>query len=422
MINHKDRNSRTDWIEGMGIVLFKDKKLCCGCGACANICPIKAITMVSDENGYSYPVINQNLCVSCGACKKVCTYQNGIALHEPMNAYAAVNKRAEQLEKSASGGVFAAIATYFLERGGVVFGASLDFENGHPMPHMIGIEDISQLKRIQGSKYVQSAVEETYKEAKYKLDEGKKVLFSGTPCQIAGLYGYLKKEYNNLWTIDVICHGVPNAEFFDSYLSVEAKKRGGVPVGYSFRDKKRGWDIKNARLDLKQQDGSIKHFYIPARTVSYTTLFYDCDIFRENCYVCPYACKERVADITLGDFWGIEREHPEILKQDEFDEKKGISCILVNTQKGVELCENLSDKIYLRKSSYDKIARKNGQLIHPSFQSKQRKNIMELYQKAGYDGVEQWFCKHYRKQIMIHSIYNMIPRKLRIALKSMVKK
>ena len=405
-----------DWIGNMGIVLFENKKTCCGCSACASICPKGAIEMKPDDQGFIYPVVDSKLCVSCGACKKVCAYQNKNLLHEPLQAYAAVNRKQEQLAKSASGGVFAAVATYFLENGGVVFGASLDFENGQPIPHLIGIENIEQLERIQGSKYVQSAVEETYKQARQNLNEGKKVLFSGTPCQIAGLYGYLKKDYNNLWTIDVICHGVPNAKFFNDYLGVEAKKRGGVPIGYSFRDKKRGWGM-NARLDLKSQSGKEKSVYIPARLTSYNTLFLDGDIYRENCYKCPYARKERVADMTIGDFWGIEREHPELLKQNEFDERKGVSCIIVNTENGIELCKKLSDKMCLSDSSFEKIAKKNGQLNHPTVQSKRRTTVMEIYDEFGYDGMEKWFRKKYKKQIILHAIYNIIPYKLRFIMK-----
>lgn len=305
----------------MTIVLFENKKSCCGCGACVNVCPKGAITMKSDELGYSYPVVDSSRCVSCGACKKVCSYQNEVSFHQPIRSYAAVNKIQDQLEKSASGGVFVAVATYFLEKGGVVFGASLDFEDGHPIAHLICIEEVSQLGHVQGSKYVQCAVDQTYKQAKQYLEAGKKVLFSGTPCQIAGLYGYLRKDYNNLWTIDLICHGVPNLNFFDNYLSMEGKRRGGIPCGYSFRDKKRGWGI-NTRLDLKAPCGREKRIYIPARLTSYNTLFLDGDIYRENCYECPYARKERVSDITIGDYWGIECEHPELLKQTKFDEKK----------------------------------------------------------------------------------------------------
>lgn len=400
----------------MGIDLFENKETCCGCGACASICPKGAIEMKPDNQGFIYPVIDSDLCISCGACKKVCAYQNKSPLHEPVQAYAAVNKAREQLEKSASGGIFAAVATYVLENNGAVFGASLDFEDGHPIAHLIGIEDIELLKCIQGSKYVQSSVEGTYKEAKRKLDEGKNVLFSGTPCQIAGLYGYLRKDYSNLWTIDVICHGVPNLRFFDDYLHIEGQKRGGIPIGYTFRDKKRGWGM-NARLDLKSQSGKEKSVYIPARLTSYNTLFLDGDIYRENCYKCPYARKERVADMTIGDFWGIEKEHPALLKQNEFDERKGISCIIVNTKNGMELCKKLSDKISLSDSSFDKIAKKNGQLNHPTIQSKRHGTVMEIYDKFGYDGVEKWFHKKYKKQIILHAIYNMIPYKLRFLIK-----
>lgn len=404
----------------MGIELFENKKSCCGCGACVNICPTGAIKIRPDELGYSYPAVDAGRCVSCGACKNVCSYQNGISLHEPVCAYAAVNRTQNQLEKSASGGVFAAAAAYFLENGGVVYGAALDFAGGHPKARLIGIDDISQLRRLQGSKYVQSAGEETYKQAKQNLDVGKNVLFSGTPCQIAGLYGYLKKEYANLWTMDVICHGVPNMKFFDNYLRIEGKKRGGVPIGYSFRDKKRGWGM-NTRLDLRCSSGKEKSIYIPARLTSYNTLFLDGDIYRENCYACPYARKERVSDMTIGDFWGIEREHPELLKQRKFDVNNGISCILINTQKAAELCEKLSDRMHLYESSFGKIARKNEQLIHPSIRSERRSTVMEIYEKSGYDGVETWFHKEYRKQIIMHGIYHAIPRKLRMTLKNAVK-
>ena len=219
----------------------------------------------------------------------------------------------------------------------------------------------------------------------------------------------------------MICHGVPNLKFFDDYLSIEGKKRGGVPAGYSFRDKKRGWGM-NARLDLRYLSGKEKSTYIPARLTSYNTLFLDGDVYRENCYACPYARKERVSDMTIGDFWGIEREHPELLKQSEFDEKKGISCILVNTQKAAELCEKLSDRMYLYESSFMKIAKKNGQLDHPSAKSERRKTVMEIYEKFGYDGVEKWFRKKYKKQIIMHRVYNAIPRKLRVALKNAIKK
>ena len=229
----------------MEIKLFEKKKSCCGCSACANICPKNAIEMKADELGFIYPVINLDLCISCGACKKVCAYQNGIERHIPIKAYAAVNKEEIQLEKSASGGIFAALATYFLKNNGIVLGTSLDFANGNPIAHIIKIDKLNQLYRLQGSKYVQSFVEDSYRKTKESLDQRKEVLFSGTPCQIAGLHGYLRKTYSNLWTIDIICHGVPNLQFLSNYLKIEGEKHNGLPTAYFFRDKKRGWGLYN---------------------------------------------------------------------------------------------------------------------------------------------------------------------------------
>lgn len=223
------------------IILFDDKKNCCACGACMNVCPKDAIRMEEDEYGFLYPQIDETKCVQCGACKKVCAYQNEQVKNAPIKCYAAVNKNKSELMKSASGGIFAAMATSVLKEGGVVFGAALDFEDGHAHPHHVAVRELSQLYRLQGSKYVQSAIENTYMEAKKELDSGKKVLFSGTPCQIAGLYGYLRKEYENLCTVDVICHGVPSARMFDDFLQNETKKRNAKSVkNYIFRDKKKG--------------------------------------------------------------------------------------------------------------------------------------------------------------------------------------
>ena len=170
----------------MGIELFENKKSCCGCGACANICPKGAITMKPDKWGYSYPVVDSSRCVSCGACKKVCSYQNGISLHEPIRAYAVVNKTQQQLEKSASGGVFSAVATYFLKNEGVVYGAALDFEGGHPIAHLVGIDDASKLWRLQGSKYVQSPVSKHISRQNKIWMQGKRSFFQGHRVKLRG--------------------------------------------------------------------------------------------------------------------------------------------------------------------------------------------------------------------------------------------
>lgn len=404
----------------MEIVLFDNKVNCCACGACMNICPKGAITMIEDEYGFLYPEINKELCIKCGVCKKVCAYQNISPTKRPLKAFAAVNKNKEQLMKSASGGVFSALATNVLNKGGVAFGATLTFEDGHAIPKHIAIDHVEQLPLLQGSKYVQSSIGDTYKQAKMYLQEGRLVLFSGTPCQIGGLYGYLGKDYENLITIDVICHGVPNAKMFDDYLQNERIKRKAQSViGYSFRDKKKGWGM-NGRLDLQFADKKVKSFYIPARLASYNTLFLDGDTYRENCYSCKYAGALRPSDLTIGDYWGIEVEHPELLKKKQYEERYGISCILVNTDKGIMVCEGINNQI-LAESTFEKVSNKNGQLKEPSRKSIKRDYVLDLYTQNGYRNLDMWFQNSYRRQIMVHSVYNVLPRTIRAKIKRLLK-
>ena len=400
--------------------IYKQEKDCCACGACMNICPKNAIEMKPNQYGFLYPVIDNEQCINCGACKKVCAYQLSEVRNRPIQAYAAVNKSREQLMKSASGGVFSALASQVLERGGIVFGAALEFLDGHAIPHHIAVESVEQLPALQGSKYVQSAIGNTYKQAKEFLKKGKTVLFSGTPCQIDGLYGYLGKDYDNLITVDVICHGVPNAQFFDDYLQNEKAKENAQEVcGYAFRDKKKGWGM-NGRLDLRYPDQTEKSVYIPARLASYNTLFLDGDTYRENCYSCKYAGELRPSDLTIGDYWGIETEHPELLKKKEYQERYGISCILANTTKGIQVCESLNG-IYKEASSFEKVSNRNGQLKHPSLLSPKRETILRLYAEQGYEALDAWFYRNYKKQIILHTVFNAVPRGFRMRLKKILK-
>lgn len=406
----------------MAVKLFSDKKDCCGCSACMNICPKNAITMEPDQAGFLYPIINNELCIECGACQKACNYQNEHELNEPKKAFAAVNRDEKQLMLSASGGVFSAIATKILKEGGVVFGATLSFDNGYANPHHIGIDSIDDLPKLQGSKYVQSKIGDTYRQAKRYLSVGRKVLFSGTPCQIDGLYGYLKKDYDGLITVDVICHGVPNEKMFNGYLQEERKKRAAKSItGYVFRDKRKGWGM-NGRIDYIRKNGSEKRDFIPARLTSYNTFFLDGDIYRENCYSCIYAKRSRSSDLTIGDYWGIEIEHPDLISKDLFDEKKGISCILANSNKGILLCESMDERLQLYDSSFKKVSHKNMQLMEPIPKSEDRAVIMEMYVKKGYVAVENWFQRRYRYKIFLHGLYNILPFKLRQRIKKLKNK
>lgn len=396
------------------VVLFDSKDKCCACGACMNVCPKGAISMREDEYGFLFPSIDDEKCVECGACKKVCAYQNGVVTNKPLEAYAAVNVNRDQKMKSASGGIFAAMATAVLNEGGVVFGVTLERTDNKFVPHHIGIEKIEDIERLQGSKYVQSSTDYTFKETQKYLKEGKKVLYSGTPCQIAGLLSYLKVDYDNLITVDLICHGVPSAKLFNDFIDSEKNKlKAQAITDYCFRDKLKGWGM-NGRLDYIDNSGKKRSQYTPARLASYNTLFLDGLIYRENCYSCKYACENRPGDFTIGDFWGIEIEHPELLKKTNYVEKDGISCIIVNTKKGSDTIEILKDSVIeIRNSSFEHVAKKNGQLNTPSHRSEKRDIIMELYKNKGYVGVEERYRMAYKKQRCLHWVFNKMPRNVR---------
>jgi coenzyme F420-reducing hydrogenase beta subunit len=202
--------------EKIKMVLFKSKKDCCGCAACMNVCPKQAITMKADQDGFIYPEVNNDSCIECGLCKKVCVFQSiPVTANGPIATYAAINKNKEVLSSSASGGIFGALASMVLEKKGVIFGCAY---NKDMEPEHICVDDLLDIKKIQGSKYVQSNINNTYTEAEKYLKEGRWVLFTGTPCQIAGLKSYLGKDYNHLITADIICHGVPNVDFFIGYI------------------------------------------------------------------------------------------------------------------------------------------------------------------------------------------------------------
>lgn len=403
------------------IILFDDKKDCCGCSACMNICPKQAISMERDEYGFIYPQIDKKLCINCGACKKVCAFQNKFQGKTSIKVFAAVNRNKEQLMNSASGGIFSAIAAKFLEAGGVVFGAALDFEEGHAIPHHIAIESLDEISKLQGSKYVQSSINESYMKALDFLKQGRQVLFSGTPCQIDGLYGFLGREYENLTMIDLICHGVPSANFFDDYIQTEKKKRKAKKItGFVFRDKKNGWGC-NGRISLLSRHGNIKNVYVPSRLSSYYTLFLDSYVYRESCYSCKYAGPQRYSDLTIGDYWGVKNEHPELLGKQGYDDKKGISCILANSKKGVILCDELVGLISMHPSALENVQKKNGQLSSPSKKPEERDVVLKLYRQEQYSAVEKYFRKKYRKQIIVHTFYNAIPRKIRLRLKNALK-
>lgn len=405
------------------VELYKNKADCCGCGACFNICPKNAIAMCKDDCGFVYPEINDSLCIGCKKCINVCNYQHDSGLLQPVAEYASAIKDYEVLLKSASGGIFSAAAKKVLDIGGCVFGAAFVKRENSLIPKHIKIETESELSKIQGSKYVQSDTGTTYKEAETELKKGKTVLYSGTPCQIDGLKGFLGRDYDNLFTIDIICHGVPNADFFNDYVKELMNKYGGEIMDFKFRDKTKGWGL-NAKVIYTDTSKKEHYKLIPSGASSYFDMFLKSDIYRENCYSCKYARTDRAGDITIGDFWGFQKQHPQLLESagGNYSDISGISCVLVNTEKGRRLVELLKESVFLDKSSFDKISEGNSQLKHPSVKSAERDTILTLYKDKGYPAVEKYFRHRNGLRTQYYYIKNALPRNLKNTIKKIVKR
>ena len=370
------------------IKLFKDKKDCCACGACLNICPKQAISMQKDEYGFLYPQIDESKCIKCGLCLKTCAFQNSELKNIPIKTYAAQSDNTD-LKKSASGGIFASIATNLLKEGGVVYGAAMEMENDKLTVRHIAVENDADLIKLLGSKYVQSNTGKIYQDIKRKLDDNRLVLFSGTPCQVDGLNSYLGKTYDNLITIDIICHGVPNNQMFQDYIALLEEKYKDKIIDFKFRDKTKGWGLTAKGYTAKGYTAKI-----PANVSSYYYMFLKSYIYRDSCYSCKYACKNRCGDMTIGDYWGIERAHPEVLKENEYglDYKNGISCLIVNTEQGIKVLEKYKSGLRLLDSAFEKVSNENGQLNHPSnLNTEKRLNLLSVYKKQGYIRIEKGF-------------------------------
>lgn len=406
-------------------VLFENKKQCCGCGVCSIVCPIQAIEMVADENGFIYPRIQEEKCNCCGLCKKTCAFQKQNECNISKVVYALSKKDKKSLLQSASGGAFAGIAENWIKEGGVVFGAALAFRNGKLTPCHMMAQTQEDLLPILGSKYVQSDVGRKFYEVKKLLETGRKVLFSGTPCQIAGLKSWLRKDYSELLTIDLVCHGVPNAKMFRDYIEIEEEKLGKSIEDFRFRDKENGWGL-NAKI-YYTTNGKRSTVLIPSNQSSFYELFLRGEIYRENCYNCPYANGRHPADLTVGDYWGIEIEHPEYLRpKGMLDQKDGISMLMVNTEKGEDVFEMYKDVFWYYSSSFEKASKHNDQLRHPSIPGANREKILILYQKKGYRSVDSWYWAKKRRENLGENVkyclHKCIPSLVRNILKKMLRR
>ena len=334
---------------------------CCGCSACAEICPKQCISLDVDYEGFWYPQINSSICIDCHLCESVCPVLNPGVEHKPLHVYAAINKNDEIRARSASGGVFTIIAEKVIDEGGVVFGVKFDRDWNVIFGYTETKEGLEEFRR---SKYVQAWVGESYREVKRFLKEGKKVLFTGLPCQIAGLNLFLKKEYTNLITVDLICEGVPSPKLWRKYLDEEfvvykkkyrtrthitsSSSRQNIFIkDISFRNKSLGWSNFSFSLTIAGNSSeNSQNIVFPSyinRNSAYMQLMFRYGNLRPICYVCPFKCCKSGSDLTIADYWGISQLHPEM------DDDKGTSMVFVNTMRGKKYFD-LSKTHYLETS------------------------------------------------------------------------
>ena len=351
---------------------IKDPSTCSGCTACASICPRDAISMQPDVMGFLYPQVDKEKCIECGACERVCAfndhYDTSMNLPKP-EVYGARHKDMHEVETSRSGAAFIAISDYILENGGVVYGAGY-------ADHFRVVHKRARTKEerdeFKGSKYVQSDLRGVFRQVKKDLKDGLRVLFSGTPCQTAGLNSYIgKKLRENLYLVDIVCHGVPGPYMWRDYLAYLEKKQGAEICWVNFRDKQKfGWAAHKETFKFVKGGGKM----------SFTYLFYQHIMFRHSCGVCHYTNTKRPSDITLADFWHWQKTDPTINLDD-----KGLSLILINTEKGKKLFEAAKADLNVIPARLEDCMQGNMQRpspIHPK-----RMKFEEDYKKHGFEYV-----------------------------------
>lgn len=349
------------------MINIKEPKDCCGCNACAQRCPKHCIILTEDHEGFLYPKVNTELCIECGLCEKVCPVINQKPKKGPLEVYAAINPDEQIRKESSSGGIFTLLAEKIIQENGVVFGARFDenWEVRHDYT-----ETIEGLAVFRSSKYVQSRIEDNYLKAEKFLKEKRKVLFSGTPCQIAGLKKFLRKEYDNLLTVDFICHGVPSTKVWRMYLDETCRnliKRGSssnfIDEGrrsyieaINFRHKILGWKRFSFFLKLNsafiQSEKNTEGIFEPFLENAFMKAFLSDTILRPSCYQCPCKSGKSTSDITIADYWNIQQVLP------EFDDDKGISLVLTNTSKGENIFSSCN--VIYKKTGYEESKGKNG--------------------------------------------------------------
>lgn len=368
--------------------LVRDKKSCCGCGACQQACPSGAISLVPDEYGFIYPAIDEAACVDCGSCIAACQYHHAADTRMPLEAYAAYGKDEKLIENSASGGLFAALAKSLTENGGAAAGAVMETD-GENLRVLHKLEKkADSLRAMQGSKYVQSEAHRCYGDVLEELGRGGTVLFSGTPCQVAAIKK-LSGDPGNLLTMDLVCHGVPSQKMLTDYLNVLGKRLGGPVTGLNFRNKS-----INKNYCASFEAGG-KYLVLKSQFLSFYSFFLEGAVFRDSCYSCPYAKMKRTGDLTIGDYWGIDELHGADIESGAMPKRNDWSCLLVNSEKGRHFMNENTEALRLFPTKAQWIAKNNRQLNQPHAMPEERARIMDIYARKGYPALEKYYIERF---------------------------
>ena len=357
---------------------------CSSCGACANICARGAITMQLDKEGFYRPIIDESICSKCGTCERACPWLKNVSnpneCSESPKTIAAHAKDEQVRLESSSGGIFSVLAEHVLDDGGVVVGvaqvAPTRFEH-------IFIENKANLSKLRGAKYVQANPGLIYKQVRAMLIDGRKVLFSGTPCQVAALYSVLgQKKFDNLWTVDIVCHGVPSVKLFEKFAENISRVHNSTLVSTEFRDKSTGWKAYSVSQRFDNGDKISE----PYGKSDYMRLFLSRICQNKSCSDCKYRKLPRIADITLGDYWGIANYHPEM------DDDNGTSVVLLNTNHGEKLFANVSENIKQCNSALENAIVGNPCIVRSSKENFRRPDFFADLDRLSMNGLVEKYC------------------------------
>lgn len=353
---------------------------CTGCSACASICPTHCISMQPDNEGFLRPNIANDQCINCGKCRKTCPINHEFQDDGVRPASFAVRNRDKDiLLKSSSGGLFSALAQYVLRNNGVVIGAG--FDDNLAVAHKVCIDERG-MDELRRSKYVQSKIGKVYQSAKQLLEAGKTVLFCGTPCQVGGLKSYLGKEFANLYAIDFICHGVPSPMVWNTYLNFRKNQAGSDVKEVSFRSKDDGWKHYSMKIKF---DNDTQYSAKVSEDIYLRSFIMDMDL-RPSCYQCQFKQFHRVSDITLADFWGVEKIG------NRWNDDKGVSLALVHSEQGQKLLDLCSDWVEMIPVSFDAAVASNPSMTKSVIRPPLRKNFMRDIQKLPFNEVHRKYC------------------------------